>query len=167
MIGVFYKDTYTYFWANSLSDNDQEKIIRDLFLYINLTSLQHNIRKLCFYHWSHIDEYIITNAFKKYNINLSCQWVDLMKIFISEPIIIRGVYNFKLKNIVSKLEEYGLITNNYNDLDCKDGVSALFTTIKYYKYDLDFLERQQIKKNIVDYNEIDCIVLSQILHFLR
>ena len=69
MIGV-YKDTYTYFWANSLSDNDQEN--GEIFLYINLTLATHNIRKPCFYHWSHIDEYIITNAFKKYNINLSC-----------------------------------------------------------------------------------------------
>lgn len=167
MIGVYHKNTYTYFWAYSLSDSDQERIIRDLVTYINLVSLQHNITEPRFYHWSHVDEYIVTNALKKYNINLACHWVDIMKIFISEPIIIRGVYNFKLKNIVSKLEEYGLIESNYSGLNCKDGVSALFTTIKYYKYDLDILEKQGIKNDIVNYNEVDCIVLSQIMKFIR
>ena len=90
-------------------------------------------------------------------------WNDLYYLFRSEPIIIKGCFNFGLKNIANAMRAHRMITSKL-DSDCTSGMTAMIKAWQSYQ-NLDM--NNKIMIDIEKYNEFDCNVLYQIINYLR
>ena len=98
-------------------------------------------------------------------------WYDLMSIFKSNPVIVKGVYGFGLKGIAKKFKECGYIDTVWGDDDsCKSGLDAM---IQASRADAEAkrlgvsMASLPVTKSIEHYNEVDCKVLMEILRHIR
>jgi hypothetical protein len=185
MIGVGYvsnnKWNFKLFKMDNLTYNDEEKVIEEWKEFIDERikeyKLVNNINekrliKPRFFHWSNAEVTSInsTNS-KHYNKWGSwlkqIEWVDLYKIFKSEPILIKGSFNFGLKNIVKAMYKNKLIKTKWDNNGITNGLFAMTNAIKYYISKRNNKECEDIMYNIEKYNEIDCKVLWEITDYLR
>ena len=139
-----------------------------------------------FFHWSHIEPNVFhsVNARHKFAwdtiVNVT-KWIDLYKIFVSEPITVKGSYNFSLKHIARAFYDNGLITTKWSNTII-DGYQAMNEVIKYYNFMNKYnkMSKKDKKTNlkqykyyidlfdeIIKYNEVDCKVLWEIVTYLR
>ena len=81
--------------------------------------------------------------------------------YISEPIVVKGSFNFQLKNIAKAFKSHGLIDTTWDLSDIADGFDAMFHAIEHYTINGNKME------NITKYNEIDCKVIYEIVNLLR
>jgi hypothetical protein len=107
------------------------------------------------YYW-HAEQTI----WKKRASHVNHNWIDMHKIFTTEPIVIRGCFNYKLKHVGRGLTQLGLI-DLANESTISDGFTA--STSAWTLYDPDGRMMGEIKK----YNEYDCRLLQKILYYLR
>ena len=143
---------------------------------MNIGEYYKNVR---LYHWSHIERTLFkkkTNLLclsgEKYNL----PWFDLLMVFRDKqnPIIIKNCISFKLKDIIKKLNEYGLLSLKWDDLD--DGLLSSYKAHNIYEnavspfdYMQDITINAKINElnSIIKYNEIDCkavFLLLQLIH---
>ena len=92
-------------------------------------------------------------------------WLDLCNVFRKEPVVIKGVFGFGLKNIAKKMKEYGMIDISMES-DCKDGMMAMVKSWFSYKGNRD-PSNSAIMKDIQEYNQFDCRSLQEILYYIR
>lgn len=154
------------FTINDLSLKEEKKII------INwLKSL-----KLCengfvkIYHWGHAEKSYIKNMKSRFPdiIFPKMILIDLLEFFKNEPIIIKNCFNFGLKNIGKALYRYKFISTTWSSTD--NGLDAMirFKQICEENVGKDIpLKRYTEIAEIIKYNKIDCLVLTEILMFLR
>jgi len=180
MIGVGHvvnnKFHFEYFIQDSLSDENEKKIINDFMLYIeNITKkVNKNSKKKIkprLFHWTHAEETNLKQADVKFD-NIFSNWnnrkktsmvtlVDMHKIFKIEPITIKNCFNYKLKSISKAMHEHKMIKSKY-DCDIQDGKQSMGVAIEYYKY-----RNKNLLNEIIKYNKLDCQVLYEILTYLR
>jgi hypothetical protein len=158
MIGVGCIDNnqwvYKNFIAKDLSNDSEKEILKQFLEYVDHDGL--------FYHWSNAEKSIYEKKLEKYNLN-DIKFYDLNKFFVDNLIVVKGCLNWSLKNIAKKMFEYGFIKTNWNDDNCKDGLSAMILAFKMYKKK----SKLQDFDPIIKYNEIDCKVMYEILNYLR
>ncbi len=94
-------------------------------------------------------------------------WVDMCKIFEKEPIVIKGSFRFKLKHIGNAFHENGFIDTKWTDGRMSDGFRAMLEAIKLYREYKTLTHENKLYKEIIDYNEIDCRVIWEIVAYLR
>lgn len=127
------------------------------------------------FHWANAEKTFIDIANRKFNNILdkwlkSIQLVNLCKIFTTEPIIVKGMYNFKLKEVASAMYNNNMITTHWksNTSNVGDGFTAMMNAVKYYKTNaVNSNNLDPIIENILDYNYVDCRVLYEITDYLR
>lgn len=124
-----------------------------------------NIR-LC--HWSGAEPIIFNKKITEYNLDWNdfyFNWYDLLKIFKHDryPIIIKECFGFGIKEIVKKLNQYGLIKLSWSDLD--DGLLSSFIARNIYMGGDENYNNNMYY--IVEYNYIDCKALHYILEWIR
>lgn len=94
-------------------------------------------------------------------------WVDMYKVFESEPIVVKGSYRFKLKHVGNAFHSHGLIDTKWDDGKMSDGFKAMLEAIKLYRANPLITHEHDMYKEIIDYNEIDCRVMWEIVNYLR
>ena len=110
---------------------------------------------------------------KKYNKKWKLNYVDILKIFKEEPIVIKGAFDYSLKTIAKLMYSYNMISttwNNSGENNCSNGSDAMLLALKAKEESIKFnisLGETKIMKNIEKYNEIDCKTLYEILNYLR
>ena len=182
MIGVGFaiknKWIFKTFIMNNKSNLEEINMFNKFNSYINKI-LKDNKKKIAkFYHWSSAES-VSYNNFKNRNTTLKIKdshylFYDLNKVFISEPVVIKGVLNFSLKNVAKALYNYKLINSCWNlNSPCSNGLSALILANKLYD-NINTLEKnkenifkQPIMKDIIYYNEIDCKVIWEIHNYMK
>ena len=87
--------------------------------------------------------------------------LDLQRVFQHAPLLIRGVFNFKLKHIAHALYEGGRIPVRQPE-GCADGAESILLARKYFDNGSD-----EIRRVLEDYNRFDCDVLLELVLFLR
>ena len=95
------------------------------------------------------------------------KWIDMYKVFESEPIVIKGSYRFKLKHIGNAFYSHGLIDTVWKDGKMSDGFRAMLEAIELYRANQTITHSHPMYKEIVDYNEVDCRVIWEIVNYLR
>jgi hypothetical protein len=90
----------------------------------------------------------------------------MYSVFTSEPIVVKGALNFRLKTIGKAMYKLGLIDILWEDNEVTDGLAAMMHAVKYYTGDVENTN-VSIMDTIVDYNEIDCKVIWAIIKYLR
>lgn len=156
---VSFKD----FTIDDLTIESEKKNIGN---WVNFISKYDNIK---IYHWGHAEKTYLNNIQKRfYNIKLpKINLIDLLQYFRSEPIIIKDCFNFSLKTIGKNMFKHGLIKSTWSDTD--NGLDAM---IKFKELCLMKDKNIPIKRyndiaEIIEYNKMDCVILMEILCYLR
>ena len=159
LIGVgayeFGKWEYRSFLADTLDLKGERKVLTD---FIKLAG------NGILYHWGHAEPSMFNNAIRRQKFDVGLEWVDLCKLFINVPVTIKGCTNFKLKEIAGAMKKHGMIDAGWesgamgNGLECSGKASLIYKKDNITKDDF---------QEIVDYNEVDCNVMGQILNYLK
>jgi hypothetical protein len=194
MIGVGYNLNNIWKFKTFVMDkktNYNEILMFDKFYaYINYLLKFYNKKIAKFYHWSYAEisaynkfkdrcnlylkekDLIISNKINYIDKILNNNYIfyDLNKVFISEPITIKGALNFSIKTIAKALFNCDLIKSFWNiNSPCSNGLYAMILANKLY--DNNNKEKciinDPIMKEIIYYNEIDCKVLMEIHNLLK
>lgn len=176
MIGVGHVENeefvYKVFCANNLSFDEEERIFDDFSKYLvsKIKELDPNLEYVPrLFHWGFAEQanvnHVNVRHFNKYlKLFNFCQWVDMYTVFISEPIVVKGSLDFKLKHIGKAMYNHGFVTTQWNDKGPSDGLSAMLSAIECYEKENINTQEYQL---IIDYNKIDCKILWEILTYLR
>ena len=79
-------------------------------------------------------------------------------------ISIKGCFNYSLKNVARSRFNNRMIDTSWDkDSVCSNGLNAMYYALQYYNNKEDF----DIMKSIINYNEIDCKVMYEILKYIR
>ena len=123
-------------------------------------------------HWAVAEQTFMNHANERHGGFLT-EWlkrielVDLCKIFVKTPIIVKGMFKFKLKEVAGAMYKNGMIQTKWEeDSEIHDGMSAMMSAIDYYK-DPKNTNNKKIMKKIEKYNDIDTRVLWEIVNYLR
>lgn len=101
------------------------------------------------------------------NFESSVKWIDMCDVFEKIPIVIKGSFRFKLKHIGNAFCKNGLIDTRWDDGRMSDGFRAMLEAIKLYRSNKPMTRDDEMYREIIDYNEIDCRVVWEIVHYLR
>lgn len=177
-IGVGYIDRrgvwiYKPFIVNDLTDDEEFRICSEFIEYVaKLIELYNFEGTPPFFHWSHAEPNAWEKICEKYNQpnwDLSQGWVDMLKPFKEEPIVIKDVFSFSLKNVVHGMNKHKMINLKW-DTACSDGTNAM---IAAYRAKLESntksipMEKTSYMKDVTRYNEIDCRAIYEIVKYLR
>lgn len=88
--------------------------------------------------------------------------LDLQRVFQHAPLLIRGVFDFKLKHIAKALYEKGCIPIRQPE-GCADGAESILLAKKYF----DQGRPDNVRRVLEDYNRFDCDILMELVVFLR
>jgi hypothetical protein len=178
MIGVIYKDNYKVYIKEKEGEKiemerreegmkieiigckDEGEIIRRFERYIRSNKRE---EETSVYHWSGCEPRIYEREREKIGIEGKIRWKDMLEIFKDEkyPIIVKNMYNFSLKSIAKKLNEYGMIEIRWEEIE--DGLMSSFMAHDYYEE-----EKKGINfESIIRYNMKDCKALKEILRCIR
>lgn len=152
-----------------LDHNSESKILIEWINWIDSKQKKY-VKKLPFYHWSHAEFTFIKKAHERHGFEylVNLELYDLLKIFKSEPILIKGAFNYGLKNIVKAMNQHKMVNTIWdNDMD---GLTAMFKIIEINQRAV--MENKELKNypealEIKEYNRTDCVVLVDIITFLQ
>ncbi len=119
------------------------------------------------YHWSGFEPLVLGKAYSKHGLSMPVfQWIDILKMFHNEPIIIKGALNFSLKSVGKALYKLGLIETIWSESDnITNGLDAMFQAYLIYT-NPDKSEFKKKMDTIQTYNLIDCKIMWEILNAL-
>lgn len=168
MIGVgYYKEKWIFkcFICESKSDESQQQMYNNFWHYISNELIKNNKKKTLFIHWTNAEPIFYNKQKIKYNLQEKI-FLDLYKIFIAEPIVIKGAFNYSLKTIAKTMYKHKLINTIWDDKnECNNGLNAMILANNLYDNHERITEKEM--KDIMYYNEIDCQVLCEIINYLR
>ena len=162
--GIIYTE-YNTFIANKLIVDEEYRVVDEWISYIKSMCDRFNVNNPKIYHWSKAEPSIYNKVKNKYNnpfnwINLN--FIDLLDIFINEPIAIKGAFTYNLKDISKSLAKNNLIKTIWKE--DMDGSDAMIYALQWYQTKQP---NNDIMNKIIEYNFVDCQVLYEILELLQ
>lgn len=174
MIGVGHINPCTSQWVhrsfivNLLNQSEEKEMCKKFVEYIRSEAALYNVSDPLCFHWAPAEEKMWEKVMKKYGVG-NIHWLDLLKVFKEEPIVIRGALNFSLKTIVRAMTQNGFIDVEWTG-GCLDGQGAMLGAYeanrKAKKSKTSMRETPEIKA-IDEYNRIDVKALYEIVNYLR
>ena len=167
---------YKVFILESLDELSERKMLDEMNIFIHDLSAVYNIENPKLWHWSHAEKTFYNKAIQKSTYfkdktNKLTLWSDLLKLFHTEPIVIRGAINFRLKSIVKAFSNFGFIKSNYTESEISNGLDAMILASDEYTICKNNpsikIENSSVINNIIKYNRLDCSVLYELLNYLR
>jgi len=162
---IMNQNEYTFkdFTIEELTIESEKKNINN---WINFISKYDNIK---IYHWGHAEKTYIENIHKRFpDIKLpKMLLIDLLHYYRQEPIIIKNCFNFSLKTIGKNMYKHGMIKSTWSETD--NGLDAMikFKELCLQKDKNIPLKRYNEISEIIEYNKMDCVILMEILQYLR
>lgn len=177
LIGVGYVKDNTWIYKDFLMKNKNNQSEYDMtFEFIkyikNILILEKKKKATCFHWCSHEKTCYENIKLKNSNIIFDDSFLnfyDLNKIFVNEPVVIKGAKNFKLKEIAKTLYNQRKINSSWDsNSSCIDGLDASILAINIYNNlnNIILTDLPEIK-DIINYNEIDCKVLFEIHQLIK
>ena len=163
--------TFVKFVVDEINESEENRICKEFVSFINILSEEFEIKDgISCWHYSNA-EVSSWKRFEERNKNeYSVEWSDLLKVFLLEPIGIKGCLSYGLKVITKSFYEHGFIKTHYEDSCISDGADA---AVGAFKANLEckkngvLFSQHNLTQEIVKYNEVDCKVLQEILYYLR
>lgn len=185
MIGVGWEDengkwNFEKFVANSESHTAEENMIDEFISFLNLfvrwthpKTAGHldNDDDVVLYHWSNAEVWQLRNAANRHSkpsdhVWRRLPWFDLEKeVFLAGPIGVPGAWNFKLKEIAGALNNYDANFDLVWPGNLDDGLRAMIMGWKAYQQPNPIASKEM--QTIIEYNEVDCKAMWNILKWLR
>jgi RNase_H superfamily len=159
------------FVVNEITESEESRICFDFVKFINNLALKFRIKnRIVLWHYSHAEVSSWKRFQERNSKSFDMQWVDLLQVFLKEPIGIKGALNYSLKTISKTFYHHGYIQTIWDIGDVGNGADA---AVGAYKVDLECKKNKtsfadhDLTYEIVKYNEVDCRVLQEILFYLR
>ena len=167
MIGIGYNNrgiwNYYNFTVEKINKESELNMLIDFNNFLN--TLEYDI----IYHWSNAEINFLNNSNKRHNTNFKLNKnCDLLNIFKSEPIVIKDLFDYKLKNVVKIMNKHNYINIKWDDLT--DGLDAMILAWKYNEIAIKnniSLNKIDKFKSIIKYNEVDCKSMYEIIKYLK
>mgnify|MGYP001208213372 CR=1 FL=1 len=159
------------FIVEDFTRKEEKKVINEWLNYMKDMSKQYNVVEPKIYHWSQAEPNFYRQAILR-NKQIfewgKLNFVDILEVFKEEPISIKGVLNYGLKDVSKGLHNLGIINIIWQD--DMDGRIALLEAVEAMNKarieNLKFSE-MEIVKSIEKYNYVDVKVIDEIISFLR
>lgn len=168
-IGVMYKNRnnnihYRSYFADEYNPKSVEKNFKDFVKFILKLKCLNN-RELCMVTWGNLETSIYDGLKEKYNLP-EMKILDFHNLIKSNKVF-SDVMSLSLKKIIPMLNKYypNYFPNKYDDLEIKSGTIAFNELYNYYQIDSKD-KKKEIKKNIEEYNKLDCLVMLQMVEWL-
>ncbi|MBL4898401.1 MAG: ribonuclease H-like domain-containing protein [Colwellia sp.] len=161
MVGCGWADTqgewhYECFESSGKTVNDEMEMFKDFFAHLDVI-LQNVDYKA--WHWSNAEITLYDNFIRRaqtHGIQFPCiEFYDLHKIVRDGPVTVKDAFNFSLKSVARAMHTHGMIDTTW----VEDDPSGLMVMI-------DAWEGNNESEN-VNYNEVDCKVMWEILEYIR
>jgi hypothetical protein len=173
LIGIYYviQDTTNYvsFVLKNKTRESEVELFNEFYDYINSMLFLYKKKNAKFYHWTSAEttnyNYFKSKHTSHFFNDMNLSFYDLSRVFKTEPIVIKGAYNYSLKTVVRALHGMGYIKTSWDETNkCGDGLTAMFQANKLY----DMMEPDNtIMDDIISYNKVDCSSVWELLEFLR
>ena len=158
------------------ADNEKEIFLTMHDVMLEIIETNNAFDDCTVFHWSHAEKTFYEQTAEKYLDDmdqyasyLHWKWYDLYKLFISNPITVQGSLTFSLKDIASAMYQNGLIKTCWISDGILDGLSAMVKALECSdaakKKGVSMIDDPVMKK-IIDYNEVDCKVMMEIVEFI-
>jgi len=164
--------TFVKFVVDEINEEEECRICKDFVNFINVLAYEFKINDgISLWHFS-AAEPVSWNRFQDRNKKeYELEWQDLLKVFTTEPIGIKGCLSYDLKTVAKNFYKHGFIKTTWDDSgNCSDGadaaVGAFRANLECKKENISFSEHS-LAQEIIKYNEVDCRVLMEILYYLR
>lgn len=174
---------YHHFCVDAISKEEELRVCKEFSQFILGFAKQKKKKKVRLVHWSNAETLSWERAANGSPIEdlgtflmdnqdgIKVEFFDLLDLFKTVPITVRGCLNFGLKTIAKRLFELGYIKTTWPvGISSTDGVSAMLSTYNAYK-DCQRTGKKLSEHNLIKeelkYNEVDCKVLQEILKYLR
>lgn len=175
MIGIGYIKNNNWVFNSFVMENksyeSEEKMFNNFIHFINQILFNENKTKCKLYHWSYAEVGSYLNYKFRHNLKINDNYIsfyDLNKVFVNEPITINGALDFSLKTIAKALKEHKLIESFWDtDSKCSNGLNAMIMANNLYLLKKDNIINDNVMKEIIHYNEIDCKVLWEIHKLIK
>lgn len=167
MIGIGYNNNGNWSYYNFTVDEINVESELNILNQMNqlLLTLDYDI----IYHWSNAEINFLNKSNLRHQSNFKLEKnFDLLKLFRSEPICIKGLFDYKLKNVINIMNQHKLINIKWDDVS--NGLDAMVLTWKYNKIaKKNKIKLSQIRsfKSIINYNHIDCKSMFEIVKYLK
>jgi hypothetical protein len=173
MIGVGLKNNenkweFANFTLDELTKEKENKMLVDFWKYIHKKLLEYNKKEPVFVHWSHAEKTLYKKAQLRHLDLRNKKFIDLYQVFINEPISVKGAFSYSLKEIARALYKNNLIKTIWKTSNaCSDGRTSMVLANQCYQQNRIVTKDLPIMKDIIDYNEIDCKCMWEIIEYLR
>lgn len=148
-------------YANEIKLPEEERIMNEMNVILRDLEKRFGISNVV--HWSNAEPVIYNKVIKKYNLD-NIRWFDLMTFFKNNKILIKDCFNFGLKSVATKMSDYKMIKTNWNNNKFSNGLDAMYNSWKSYINNSNINESL---KEVIEYNEIDCKTMFEILNYFR
>ncbi len=172
-IGIGYvsdnKWEFKHFTSSHLSAPEERKIFNQFHSFVKERDYPTLI------HWGNAEKRLFKKASSRYRNNWDIpdeKWFDLLLFFKRNSIAIKGCLNYSLKSIAKQMYRNKWINTTWRESDIKtvDGISAI---VNAWKCDKSSrlkrirMDKLPLMKEIIEYNEIDCKVLYEIIEYFN
>ena len=181
LIGAGYVHPETNEWifhkfvVNKINETEELRICEEFIEFVNELKREFkSFYEIPCYHWAPHEPTTWRKVFEKNKMvskGEQIDWVDMLKVFLLEPIGIKDVLNYGLKNIAKAFYKHGYISTTWEDgsgmADGADAAVGAFQANRECLKNNTSFGDHTLTLEIVKYNEVDCKVLSDIMMYLR
>ena len=169
MIGIGWEENnkweFKSFYLKDLTNRNERNMLNTFFTFLKEKEKQFN-QKSILLHWTKAEPRFFKKSCTKYNMNFNLEnieYFDLYDLFVDNYISIKGCFNYSLKSVARSMFNNNMIDTLWDkDSVCSNGLNAMYYALEYYKGD-----NKDVMQSIINYNEIDCKVMYEILKYLR
>jgi hypothetical protein len=172
------------FVAPSLSIGSEYSVLYEWYETIKEVRKQAGAKRAILYHWSAAEPRFLNKALTRHSLRRlsndlqddSCEWRDLMEMFMEAEVVVRGVWGYSVKDVAKGLHKHGLLPEVWKpgekggDPVLQSGEGTVGTASGCYrnaKRDGIDVGRTAEFDSLRTYNEMDCRVMYDLLYFLR
>lgn len=182
MIGVGYiqNDQWNYktFYMKNATPNEEKRIFNEFTEFVDSKSYELDPEQnypVRLFHWSQAEITNISDMNGKFDnqwkdFSSDTEFVDMYNVFNKEPIGIKGAFGYSLKSVGNALYKLGYIESKWPESNISNGQNTLFAAGEYYLKKNEKKITNEDKKtfnDIINYNEIDCKMIWEVVEFLR
>ena len=161
---------YKRFIINENNKQAELSMIKNFWNFIDAKLVQENKSESVFIHWTKAEPQFYNKLLSRHPTeNLPKKnFYDMYDLFRNNNIVVKGALNFSLKTIANAMYHNRLIKTSWDKNNpCSNGLNAMLMAYKLYKHNNKVFGDEPVMKDITHYNEIDCKVLWEIMHYLR
>jgi predicted RecB family nuclease len=164
-LGHVYDGSWNYscFTLECLDEVSEREMYTKVMNHIEETNKKYKVSyKPLFYHWSSVEPYKMNKMVNELKLpQNTIKWYDLYKFFRDNLITVKGAYSHSLKSIGKGMFENKLIGTFWEGDILMDNKIHMIAYNYYNKNN-----RAEFNK-LIDYNEVDCKIMYDILKVIR